>query len=42
MLLFKHMDIVDAEYVNSLIFSNAHIEKLAEKFKPKIVETIYK
>jgi hypothetical protein len=36
------MDIDGAEYVNSLIFSVSHIERLAEKFRPKIVETIYK
>ncbi len=41
-LLFKYMDIDDAEYQNMLIFSKSHLDNLASKFKPKIVESIYK
>ena len=41
-LLFNYMSIDGALYLNSYIFSESHIDRLAEKFKPKLVEMIYK
>jgi hypothetical protein len=41
-LLFRHMEIDEAEYSNMLIFLKSHLDNLAEKMKPKIIETIYK